>query len=146
MMGEENRHPTLINMSKAICDHLKSTLEPSLIILFGSMAAHKEISRADSDVDIAFLPRKDARMNAYEVFATAQDLAELLGRDVDLVDLTKASDVMRMQVVTKGILLYDQTGFYPEYTVRTLKEYVLYKNAVRQMVDDYKERMLDEVL
>lgn len=76
---------------------------PGLIAVyrFGSTAGGQ--TRADSDVDIAFLAT--APVDAMERFATQERLAARMGRDVDLVDLGRASTVMRMQVVSTGVLL-----------------------------------------
>lgn len=76
---------------------------PGLIAVyrFGSTAGGQ--ARADSDVDIAFLAA--APVDAVERFAVQERLAAQLGGDVDLVDLGRASTVMRMQVVSTGVLL-----------------------------------------
>jgi hypothetical protein len=46
-------------------------------------------------------------LNPLERWNLAQDLANLLKREVDLVDLRKASTVMRMQVISLGQYLYE---------------------------------------
>ena len=56
---------------------MQSSLDPFLIILFGS--AVKGLMRSDSDVDIAFLSEQE--YDAYAVFMAAQELAALIGRD-----------------------------------------------------------------
>ena len=66
--------------------------------LFGSRAA--DSARTESDVDLAVLA--EAPLDKVALWETAQDLALLLGRDVDLLDLRHASAVMRMQVISKG--------------------------------------------
>lgn len=66
--------------------------------LFGSHA--KNAQRPDSDVDLAFLARRS--LEPERVFAAAQRIAERLGRDVDLVDLSRASTVFRAQIVGGG--------------------------------------------
>lgn len=71
--------------------------------LFGSEAQGK--TRPDSDVDLAALFRR--RPNALEVFEAQAELAELLHREVDLVDLDRASPILGMQVLRHGRLLID---------------------------------------
>ena len=61
-----------------------------LIILFGSYA--KGLARGDSDIDIAYAGEQT--LSAYDNFMLAQELAALLGRDVDLLDLSQVSTVM----------------------------------------------------
>jgi len=69
-----------------------------VVYLFGSAA--RDQLRPDSDIDIAFLASFSPE--PAEVFEVAQDLAIRLGRDVDLVDLRRASTVLQAQVVGNG--------------------------------------------
>lgn len=76
--------------------------EPAVVYLFGS--AGKGRLAASSDVDIAFLPRR--RCDPMAVFDAAQRLAGDLGRDVDLIDLSRASAVFRAQVLGTGVSVH----------------------------------------
>jgi uncharacterized protein len=72
------------------------------IYRFGSWRSDSE--RPDSDIDLAVLlvmPLEPVRR--WEI---AQTLASLAGRDVDLVDLSSASTVLRMQVIGTGERLF----------------------------------------
>ena len=86
-----------------IKEFLKEQVGAYLIIIFGSAASGQ--LRAHSDIDIAFA--NDNKMEAKEMFALAQGLADKLGRDVDLVDLQQASTVFQMQIVSRGRVIYD---------------------------------------
>lgn len=57
-------------------------------------------NHAESDVDLAFLPR--APLDPMRRFELQERLAVALRRNVDLVDLRAASTVMQMQVVSTG--------------------------------------------
>jgi uncharacterized protein len=72
--------------------------------LFGSEASGG--ARPDSDVDLAVLFR--GRPEPLEVLDAQGDLAELLGREVDLVDLDRASPILGMQVLRSGRLVVDR--------------------------------------
>jgi predicted nucleotidyltransferase len=72
--------------------------------LFGSEAAGR--ARADSDVDLAALFR--TRPEPLDLLDARQELAELIGRDVDLVDLDRASPILAMQVLRHGRLLVER--------------------------------------
>ena len=69
--------------------------------LFGSEA--KGTARPGSDLDLAALFRR--LPSALDLLDTRADLARRLGRDVDLVDLDRASPILAMQVVRHGRLL-----------------------------------------
>ena len=89
-------------MTGIIIDYLLEKLSPSLLMVFGSFARGRAGEK--SDVDIGFL--SDRKFAPYELFMTAQGLAERLGRDVDLVDLAAASTVLQAQAVGTGKVIY----------------------------------------
>lgn len=72
------------------------------VYLFGSVAAANDTGM--SDIDIAFLSQ--GRTDPLDRFETAEAIASALGRDVDLVDLSTASEVMRFEIVSKGRRLF----------------------------------------
>lgn len=72
------------------------------IYRYGSAGTPRE--RADSDVDLAVLPNRP--LPPEELLPLVSDLAAALSRDVDLVDLLKASTVLRAQIVAYGERLY----------------------------------------
>jgi predicted nucleotidyltransferase len=82
---------------------LLDDFHPIAIYLFGSLS--RGTGHRDSDIDLAFLP--DCPCDPVEVFDKANQLAEKLGRHVDLVDLRRASTVMRKEVLRSGILLQE---------------------------------------
>lgn len=65
---------------------------------FGSTVRGEQ--RGDSDVDLAVLA--PSRLDPVARFDLQERLAIALRRDVDLVDLRRASTVMAMQVVSRG--------------------------------------------
>lgn len=73
--------------------------------LFGSQATGQ--TGADSDVDLAVLLPRYA--DAQQLWDTATELAKLLDRHVDLLDLRAASTVMQHQVLTTGQRLWGDT-------------------------------------
>lgn len=73
------------------------------IYLFGSRA--RGDASSESDFDVAVLPRQ--RLDTVERWELQERLASLLGTNVDLVDLLRASTVLRLQVQTDGRLLYE---------------------------------------
>jgi predicted nucleotidyltransferase len=97
-----------------------AAFRPVAIYLFGSMATGS--SRPGSDVDLAFLPAEP--VDPLACFDCAQELAELLGREVDLVDLTTASTVLAKEVLRTGFLLEetDRTA-RQEFEMRALADY-----------------------
>ncbi|MEQ1912409.1 MAG: nucleotidyltransferase domain-containing protein, partial [Vicinamibacterales bacterium] len=83
---------------------LRRTLgEVIAVYRFGSTAHGNAVP--SSDVDIAVLPCSPLAPNVR--FDAQEQLAVLLGRDVDLVDLRAASPVLAVQVLGSGQLIHD---------------------------------------
>lgn len=78
---------------------------PDLIAIYLFGSSIQGTPGLESDIDLAILPVQP--LNPLERWNLAQDLANLLKREVDLVDLRKASTVMRMQVISSGQYLYE---------------------------------------
>lgn len=76
---------------------------PDLVAVyrFGSTAAG--VARRDSDVDLGLLARQP--LDPAGRFELQEELALRLHRDVDLVDLRRASTVMRMQILAHGTVI-----------------------------------------
>lgn len=100
------------------------------IILFGS-AARGEL-RADSDVDIALLAQQ--KLDPYELFIASGELADFLGREVDLIDFSTSSSVFKAQILHHYELLLDNDPVERQYAfMRALKEYA-YLNDERMSI------------
>ena len=106
--------------SEIIKQCLIEHVSPYLIVLFGSFA--KGTIHADSDLDIAFLSEK--HFSDYELFMLAQMISSIVGREVDLIPLDKASTVFQAQIVGTGEVIYctDETKkMY--FEMKALKQY-----------------------
>ncbi|WP_069648848.1 type VII toxin-antitoxin system MntA family adenylyltransferase antitoxin [Caloranaerobacter ferrireducens] len=120
-----------------IKDILINRVSPYLIIIFGSAA--KKRLRKDSDVDIAFL--SDKYFDDYEIFMISQELADVLNRDVDLIDLNKATTVLKAQIIGNGKIIYSKDDRkVSEYRIRVLKEYCLLNEERQVILQKIKER------
>jgi uncharacterized protein len=89
---------------------------------FGSQA--QGTAHSESDVDLAVLARN--RLELGLLGGLQQDLAVILNRDVDLVDLRAASTVMQMQVLSTGECL-----FCGDVQARDLFEMIAYASYAR---------------
>jgi len=90
-------------ISMTVLDRLVNVLLEVLpdiqaIYLFGSEARHD--MHSDSDIDLAVLHK--GGMDELQLWKVAQELAAIAGKDIDLIDLDKASTVMQMQIVSQG--------------------------------------------
>ncbi len=107
------------------------------IYRFGSTA--NGYAARESDVDVAILPR--APMNSMERWELQEQLALAIHCPVDLVDLLRASTVMRMQVVNSGILLFESdTAARMKYETMIYSSYALLNEERREILDEVKAK------
>lgn len=120
-----------------IKNFLINKVEPYVIYLFGS--AVNGIFRSDSDIDIAYLSDKD--ISGYDLFMISQELADLLKRDVDLIDLRKASTVFKAQVVgTKKIIYCNDDLRRMNFEMYALKDYAKLNEERVEIIDKILKR------
>ncbi len=120
-----------------IRNYLREKLAVFLITIFGSAA--KGNIRPDSDVDIAFL--SDQKLNAYELFLLSQELAGLISRDVDLIDLNQASTVFQAQVVATGKVIYNADAKRKQlFYMLVLKKYARLNEEREPVLAKVRER------
>jgi len=99
---------------------LRERVGAYLVVLFGSYA--KGQVRLDSDIDIAFAG--DTAITEYELFLLAQELAAMLGREVDLLDLDRLSTVMKAQIVANCKVIFCADELKRQYLfMRALRDY-----------------------
>ena len=112
-------------------------IDPIIIYIFGSYTRNE--MREDSDIDIAFFSKKD--FTTYEIFMLAQELADIFKREVDLIDLKKASTVFKAQIIGTGDILYcSDENFKTEFQIRSFKEYALLNEEREVIMNSIKER------
>jgi uncharacterized protein len=100
-----NRNPENLSNRKmeSALNHMKEAVQNLLAVYrFGSQA--QGTANQESDVDLAFLAHHG--MTPQGLFELRQDLAAILQREVDLIDLRMASTVIRMQVLSTGECLF----------------------------------------
>lgn len=122
-----------------LSEAIKLLLEynPIIIYLFGS-ASRNEL-REDSDIDIAFLSKED--IHEYDMFMKAQELADIFKREVDLIDISKASTVFKAQIVGNGKVIYcsdEKERMF--FEMRAFKEYVIFNDERKCIIEKIKER------
>lgn len=90
-------------------------------------------------MDLAILPRKP--LDSFKIWKLAQELSILLHHEVDLIDLLKASTVMRMQVISKGICLYAGNKIKREvFEAYVYSAYARLNEERKGIIEDIKKR------
>ncbi len=109
---------------------------PGLLVVyrFGSQA--QGTARPESDVDLAVLAQN--QLEPTRLVGLKQDLAIILNREVDLIDLRAASTVMQMQVLSTGECL-----FSGDDRARELFEMIVFSSCAR--LNEERSGILDDV-
>jgi uncharacterized protein len=123
---------------EALISHVQTAV-PNLIALyrFGSQA--QGTATLASDVDVAILAHQALSPTA--LFDLGQQLATLLHKDVDLVDLHAASTVLRMQVLSTGECLFSGNDRRrEEFETSVFSAYARLNEERRSILDDVRAR------
>ena len=130
--------------SRSIAEQLRAALAPlwqsrrhRLIVLFGSAA--RGTATPGSDIDLAFLPANG--MDATAV--TNEVIRETHRNDVDVVDLSRADPLTRMQVARHGVVLFaEDDSTFPEFCSLAFRTYVdseKLRRAQRRALDLFQQ-------
>lgn len=117
-----------MKISSKIKDKIKSYFlkkpEVAAIYLYGSQADGS--ARADSDIDLAALVTDKSKYTGFGIFQVvfAQELTDLLGKEVEVQDLDACSVDFAHRVLSKGklILSNDEAGRV-SFEERTIRNY-----------------------
>jgi uncharacterized protein len=117
-----------------LCKQLQGVIA---IYAFGSWeTAHQ---RPTSDIDLAVLLRRS--MDSVQLWEVAQSIAKLSGKDVDLVDLLRASTIMRAQVISTGKRLYvSDRPSSEQFEDQVYSAYVRFNEERKCILEDIKQR------
>ncbi|MCC5873296.1 MAG: nucleotidyltransferase domain-containing protein [Gammaproteobacteria bacterium] len=122
---------------RSTIDLLRARLpELRAIYLFGSMATGD--GHGESDADLAVLGA--SAFDPARLFDLTGELADVLHRDVDLIDLTRASTVMRAQIIAFGRRIFGQGGELEAYESRALSDYARLNEERAGILEDIARR------
>jgi len=125
----------LTSAQRSLIVRTLAPLKPSFIYLFGT--AQRGELRPESDIDVAFYHHDP--INPLTLLTTKERLAAALSRDVDLVDLREANDVIRAQVVGYGdVLSAEEPEVLCERQMRWLKQYVMLNRERAPIIERVK--------
>jgi predicted nucleotidyltransferase len=128
MASESGQNTTGKNLLQRNIVDVEAKLKETLLMrddiafafLFGSFARGERTRFSDLDIALFF----SGTVDFYKTYDLREDLSEMLGIEVDIVVLNTASPVIKMQILSKGVLLLDKDRrAYHEFFVKTVKEY-----------------------
>lgn len=105
------------------------------IYVFGSFA--KGEAWPSSDLDLAVLLPPGTTIP--DLLGLQSDLACSVGREVDLVDLRRAGDVLRGEVLRSGLTIYEADhGAVLGWEAEAMTRYGEYRREVREILADFE--------
>ncbi len=111
---------TIIDQTRPVFDAYPSI---ELAVLFGSFATGKE--RAESDLDIAVLPARDACLSLIDELRLQNDLSISTGLEVDLVRLDLTNPLVKHEVARHGAPLLERVpGAFGRFSAGAMLEYL----------------------
>ena len=126
-----NKNQTMNNIAQLL--ELKGA---TFVYLFGSYASDRETS--ESDVDIAVMFNRDTEVNFGEI---KFELVQLLGKEVDLIDLRDCPIVLKHQIVTTGkIILGNVKEINTSFEYATIVKYQQYLEDIKPLKEAIKKR------
>ncbi len=124
-----------------IAEKINFSLSVEVAYYFGSFAEGKE--NRESDLDIAVLCKRGSVPSTEKVWELRLELADLCGRDVDILILNDAGLVIAMQVISKGKVFIENTQKAHEmYAAEIFSRYAEFKELVKPMEDNILKRKL----
>lgn len=114
-------HPAADPLLASACAAVLAALpDTHAVYAFGSRIDGR--AHAASDLDLAILPA--VPLSPLARFSIQRELSARLGLDVDLVDLNAAGSVLRLEVITRGRLLFSRDADHVlDFEARVLGEY-----------------------
>ncbi|MEI6746693.1 MAG: nucleotidyltransferase domain-containing protein [Methylococcaceae bacterium] len=125
------------SLAKAAISSIRTAFPNTLAIyLFGSRA--NGTANSDSDLDLAVLVAGYAE--PLQLWDISNDLAEIAGCDVDLLDMRAASTVMQYQILQKGHCLWANKLEANLFECFVLNEKLNFDQARAGLLDDIQKR------
>lgn len=128
-------------LAQAVIPSIISTIRTAFpntlaIYLFGSRA--NGTANSDSDLDLAVLVAGYAE--PLQLWDISNDLAEIAGCDVDLLDMRAASTVMQYQILQTGRCLWANKLEADLFECFVLSEKLYFDQARAGLLDDIQKR------
>ncbi len=120
----------------AACDALRTALPDAwAIYVFGSFARGEEWPRSDLDLAVLLPPARRIE-NLLDVM---NNVAARTRREVDIVDLRRAGDVLRREVLADGRQLFvSKPDEVLAWEAGAMSRYARYREETRDILEDFR--------
>jgi predicted nucleotidyltransferase len=131
-MSRSKQHIKTERIRKAVLAEVPNCLA---IYVYGSRAGDQ--ARPDSDLDVAVLLPPDSQLP--DRLTLASSLASRLKVEVDMVNLRRASDILRREVLATGIRIHNaRPDEVLAWEAQALTRYGHYRHEVTELLEDFR--------
>ena len=115
---------------------LIQTIDCEAIVLFGSYS--RGTQNAESDIDIAFKTKQ--LISKKDIFYLKQELEDVAGKDIDLINLDTIGDGFRYEILINGKTLYCKNELNFElYKLDMYREFLDLNESRMPIIDRIKK-------
>lgn len=124
-------------LSKAL-DFLKKVFPAVKLIYLFCSYAHGQ-NTADSDLDLAI--HNQGRIDPVKLFKAARELENILGIDIDLIDLSTGQTTLNFQIIQTGQVAFAADNLFKEiFEISVFSEYVDFNERRADILENYQVR------
>jgi len=122
------------HLEQKIIEYFQDQSEVVAVYLFGSYAKGKE--RSASDLDLAVLMERDALQTEFSLRKRyVQELGRILRKDIHLVIMNRAGEMLLAQIFKSGkLLLQRHSGLYrfKAYSYVMIADFMIYRKSAEK--------------
>jgi uncharacterized protein len=105
------------------------------LYVHGSFARGEDWPQSDVDIAVLLPPERQIP----DLLQLIGDVSVRIGRDVDLVDLRRAGDVLRREVLEKGRAIHvSEPDSVLDWEASAISRFTRHREEVRNLLDDFR--------
>jgi len=117
-----------------ILDHFPDVI---CIYRFGTFGTKDQTKDSDLDLGILF----DTSPSTVDMWNLTQEIASEINKDVDLIDLGKASIVFQFQIITTGKRLFSRNeSLCEQFEAKIWPMYIRFNEERKEILQDFEKR------
>jgi predicted nucleotidyltransferase len=135
----------LIDINSDKLQEIVKRYQLRLIVYYGSYARQDDYNYSSSDIDIAFISKK--QLDTQQLLDLMTDMIVLHKKsDLDLVDLQTASGLLKEAVANDGRVLYEEKeGYFQELCPYLYKSYYETRKFRQTQHALFKKKLAEEI-
>ncbi len=136
-MGIQLNSPMDSSLKQQIKSYFSEHDNINSVYLFGSIVSDRLTKNSDIDVAIMLT---SGDLSFHEQMSISQELSAVTGKEIDLIDLSRVSVILRNQVLRKGELIFCRDRrLLNQFIVQSNQEYIDFKRIRKPIEESLKK-------